>query len=109
MARVGRDRALVCPDMQDTAPSDPRALFSVPWRVAARDASGLPQFLERDLLNRMPRDAACELCNRHQPQPLSAVLVIERPNDFPVPFLICGRCRRALQELQSILASAAKA
>ncbi|MBV9357105.1 MAG: hypothetical protein JO023_16455 [Chloroflexi bacterium] len=93
--------------MQDTAPSSRQALFSVPWRVAPRAASGLPAFLERELLDRLPRDAPCELCNRHQPQPLSTLLIIERPNDLPVPFLICGRCRRALQELHAILASAA--
>jgi hypothetical protein len=93
--------------MRDTAPSNPQALFSVPWRVAPRAESGLPAFLERELLNRLPRDAACELCNRHQPQPLSTLLIIERPNDLPVPFVICGRCRRALQELRSILTSAA--
>jgi hypothetical protein len=38
---------------------------------------------------------------------LDTVLVIDGPDGLPVPFLICPRCRRALDELHSLLESAA--
>ena len=93
--------------MHDTAPRNPQALFTVPWRLAPRDASGLPLFLERELLDRTPSGTACELCNRRPARPLSTVLVIERAENLPVPFLICNHCRRALEELRGLLTTAA--
>jgi PAS domain S-box-containing protein len=90
-------------------PSNGRVFFAVPWRLAPRDASGLPAFLERELLDRAPPGTRCELCGRLPPSPLATVLVIERPGDLPVPFLICERCRRALEELRALLESAARA
>jgi hypothetical protein len=36
------------------------------------------------------------------------VLVIDGPDGLPVPFLVCGHCRKALVELHSLLASASR-
>jgi hypothetical protein len=88
------------------AVSGPEAAVS--WRLAPRDASSLPPFLERELLARTPPESRCELCGRRPARPLSTVLVIERPARLPVPFLICDQCRRALEELQALLSAAAR-
>jgi PAS domain S-box-containing protein len=88
------------------SPSHDGNLFAIAWRLAPRDGSGLPAFLERELLDRTPPGTRCELCGRLPPSPLATVLVIERAGELPVPFLICEQCRRALEELQALLASA---
>ena len=76
------------------------------WHLAPRAGSGLPGFVERGLLERTPIGTPCELCSSSDDQ-LDTVLIIDGPDGLPVPFLICGRCRRALDELHSLLESAA--
>jgi hypothetical protein len=76
----------------------------IPWRLVPLDDSGLPSASQRAL-----PDAAtgnCELCSERPRRPLSTVLVIDGPDGLPVPFLVCARCRRALDELRTLLESA---
>ncbi len=76
----------------------------IPWRLVRLDDSGLPSASLRSLPD--PRDGTCELCAQRAKQPLSTVLVIDGPGELPVPFLICGTCRRALDELHALLEAA---
>lgn len=76
----------------------------VSWRLAPFELSGLPSASQRSLPE--ARDGACELCGERPRSPLATVLIIDGPDGLPVPFLICAHCRRALTELQSLLASA---
>ena len=88
--------------MPPALPETPR----VNWHLAPRDQSGLPDFVERGLLERTPAGTPCELCTAPA-EVLDTVLVIDGPAGLPVPFLICPRCRRALDELHTLLESAA--
>lgn len=78
------------------------------WRVAPLDASGMPAFIARGALPD-PTTARCELCEDRPRQPLSTVLVVDGPDGLPVPFLICARCRRTLNQLHTMLQSARRA
>ena len=77
---------------------------AIPWRLVPLEASGLPAASQRSLPD---TSDVCELCSQRPKQPLSTVLVIDGPDGLPVPFLICANCRRALDELHSLLESAA--
>ena len=85
----------------------PDAPLAVNWYLADRARSGLPAFVERGLLERTSPGTPCELCNAPAEGELDTVLIIDGPDGLPVPFLICPRCRRALDELHSLLESAA--
>jgi hypothetical protein len=75
------------------------------WRVTSLDASDLPSPSKRSLPD--PVTSECELCSLPpDPPPLASVLVVESAAGLPVPFLICDRCRRALDELHALLESA---
>ena len=76
----------------------------IPWRLVPLDASGLPTPSQRSLPD--AGTGACELCGQHPKVPLATVLVIDGPDWLPVPFLICAQCRRALDELHTLLESA---
>ena len=76
---------------------------SIPWRVAPLDNSALPSASRRSLPD--AHSEACELCGRRPSKALSTVLVIDGPEGLPVPFLICPRCRRTLDELHALLES----
>jgi hypothetical protein len=90
--------------MPPTLPEAPQ----VNWHLTPRERSGLPGFVERGLLDldKTPPGTPCELCTAAA-EVLDTVLVIDGPDGLPVPFLICPRCRRALDELHSLLESAA--
>lgn len=77
----------------------------IPWRLAPLDDHRLPSASRRSLPDE--NQTECELCSQPSPQPLSTVLVVDGPAGLPVPFLICGNCRRALDELHALLESAA--
>ena len=77
------------------------------WRLAALDDPGLPEFIARRALPD-PATARCELCDARPRQPLSTILVVDRPDGLPVPFLICAQCRRTLDELHALLEAAAR-
>jgi hypothetical protein len=77
----------------------------IPWRLVPLDDSGLPSASQRSLPD--ATTGHCELCSQRPRQPLSTVLVIDGPDGLPVPFLVCARCRRALDELHALLESAA--
>ena len=76
-------------------------------RLAPLDDPGLPAFIARGALPD-PATARCELCDARPGQPLSTVLVVDGPDGLPVPFLVCGRCRRTLHELRTLLESASR-
>jgi hypothetical protein len=84
-----------CPDVAET----------IPWRLVPLDNSGLPTHSQRSLPD--SATGTCELCNRRPRHSLSTVLVVDGPDGLPVPFLICADCRRALDELHTLLESAA--
>ena len=75
------------------------------WRLAPLDEPGLPEFVTRGALPD-PATTRCELCEDRPRQPLSTVLVVERPDGLPVPFLICALCRRTLSQLRAMLEAA---
>jgi hypothetical protein len=75
------------------------------WRVAPLDEPGMPEFIARGALPD-PKTARCELCEERPRQPLSTVLVVDGPDGLPVPFLICARCWRTLNQLHTMLESA---
>jgi hypothetical protein len=82
-------------------------MTEIPWRVAPLDDPGMSAFIaQRALPN--PATARCELCDTRPRQPMSTVLVVEGPEDLPVPFLICSQCRRTLDELHALLESASQ-
>ena len=76
----------------------------IPWRLVPLDDSGLPTASQKSLPD--AANGACELCGERPRQPLSTVLVVDGPDGLAVPFLICARCRRALDELHVLLESA---
>ena len=77
----------------------------VNWHVAPIDNVLLPSASARSL----PKPSSpCELCGDRPRAPLSNVLVIDGPDGLPVPFLVCGHCRKALVELHALLASASR-
>jgi len=75
------------------------------WRLAPLDEPGLPEFVARGALPD-PTTTRCELCEDRPRQPLSTVLVVDGPDGLPVPFLICAHCRRALNQLRTMLEAA---
>lgn len=77
----------------------------IPWRLAPLDDPGVPRYITRRALPD-PASARCELCDSRPRQPLSTMLIVDGPDGLPVPFLICGQCRRALDELHALLESA---
>ena len=87
---------------EPTSPASP----TIPWRLAPLDDPGIPAFIARGALPADPGSTRCELCNSLPRQPLATVLIIDGPNDLPVPFLICSQCRRTLDELHALLESA---
>jgi hypothetical protein len=76
----------------------------IPWRLVPLDNTGLPPASQRSLPD--ATSSRCELCHVRPRAPLSTVLTIDGPDGLPVPFLICNTCRRALDELHSLLESA---
>ncbi len=83
------------------------AIAEISWRLAPLDDPGLPEFIaQRALPN--PNTARCELCDDRPRQPLSTVLIVDGPEGLPVPFLVCARCRRTLDELHVLLETAAR-
>lgn len=79
-------------------------MSSPSWHLESLASGSLPSVSRRSLPD--ARTSACELCSRDPGQPLDTVLVVDGPEGLPVPFLICGSCRRALDELHAILESA---
>jgi hypothetical protein len=77
----------------------------IPWRLDAVQSTSLPAFLRRGLVPDRPVEQACELCDTTAQ--LATILVIDGPDGLPVPFLVCDRCRRPLDELHALLESAA--
>ncbi len=75
------------------------------WRLAPLDEPGLPEFVARGALPD-PTTTRCELCEDRPRLPLSTVLVVDGPDGLPVPFLICAHCRRALNQLRTMLEAA---
>jgi hypothetical protein len=82
-------------------------MTDIPWRVAPLDDPGLPVFITQRALPD-PNTARCELCDSRPRAPLSTVLIVEGPDGLPVPFLVCGQCRRTLDELHALLESAGR-
>ena len=80
---------------------------AIPWRLAPLDDTGLPEFITRRALPDAST-ARCELCDARPRQPLSTVLIVDGPDQLPVPFLICNQCRRTLDELHALLESAGR-
>jgi hypothetical protein len=79
----------------------------IPWRLAPLTDPGMPSFIARGALPDAAR-AHCELCETRPKQPLSTVLIVDGPEGLPVPFLICARCRRTLDELHAMLETASR-
>jgi hypothetical protein len=80
----------------------------IPWRVATLADPGLPRFIKQRALPN-PATSPCELCDTRPRHPLSTVLIVDGPDGLPVPFLVCERCRRTLDELHALLESAGRA
>jgi hypothetical protein len=68
----------------------------------------MPAFITKRALPD-PGTARCELCDSRSRHRLATVLIVNGPAGLPVPFLVCDRCRRTLDELHALLESADRA
>lgn len=78
----------------------------IPWHMERIQDAQIPDFLRRELIPREPVIRECELCDTEDL--LQTVLVIDGPDGLPIPFVVCGRCRRTLDELHALLESASE-